>query len=151
MAALSAGELLSYLEYHYQGFLLGSFPHVIKSRLLEDGLTGMANLMEDVTLGSMLSFSSSSTSSSDEESGLKKARLGRRMSRSYTRRSPVELVACCPDSALVAVIVQAIAHHVNYVWVVDGGNELREQDKEKPVGIVTFSDISEGAPREAVV
>lgn len=101
----------------------------------------MANLIEDVSSSSSLSSSSSSASSSDEESGRKKARLGRSMSRCYVRRSPVEVVACGPESSLVAVIVQAIAHRVSYVWVVNGGDDFGEQDEERLVGVVNFSDI----------
>ncbi|KAJ1694157.1 hypothetical protein LUZ63_010855 [Rhynchospora breviuscula] len=137
IAALSAGEFLSYLEYQYHGFLPESFSNFIKTRLKEDGLTGLMNLMEEVSSGSLLS----SGSSSDEESVQHKGHLGRTMSRGYGRRSPVEVVACSPESSLVAVIVQAIAHRVGYVWVVDGGEEFGGQDEEKLVGIVTFSDI----------
>ncbi|KAJ4774411.1 CBS domain-containing protein CBSX5 [Rhynchospora pubera] len=137
IAALSAGEFLSYLEYQYHGFLPESFSNAIKSRLKEDGLSGLMNLMEEVSSGSLLS----SGSSSDEESVQQKGHLGRTMSRGYGRRSPVEVVACSPESSLVAVIVQAIAHQVGYVWVVDGGEEFGGQDEEKLVGIVTFSDI----------
>lgn len=44
-------------------------------------------------------------------------------------------------SLLVAAIVQAIAHRVSYMWVIDRGDEFREEDEERFVGIVTYSDI----------
>lgn len=46
------------------------------------------------------------------------------------RASPL---TCRPWSSLVAVMVQALAHRVNYVWVTDEESNL--------VGIVTFLDI----------
>lgn len=63
------------------------------------------------------------------------------MSRGSGRRSPVEVVACSSESSLAAVIVQAIAHRVSYVWIVDRGDEFGEQNDERLIGIVTFSDI----------
>lgn len=50
-------------------------------------------------------------------------------------RSVPEVVVCQPGSSLVAVMVQALAHRVDHVWVVD------EKDDCKVVGIVTFTDI----------
>ncbi|KAJ3680347.1 hypothetical protein LUZ60_016625 [Juncus effusus] len=42
---------------------------------------------------------------------------------------------CRPESSLVALMVQALAHRVDHVWVVD------EKDDCKVVGIVTFFDV----------
>ncbi|XP_047306896.1 CBS domain-containing protein CBSX5-like [Impatiens glandulifera] len=44
-----------------------------------------------------------------------------------------EAIVCHPWSSLVAVMIQAIAHRVNYVWVIEEDYSL--------VGIVTFSSI----------
>ncbi|KAL3627427.1 CBS domain-containing protein cbsx5 [Castilleja foliolosa] len=46
-----------------------------------------------------------------------------------------EAIVCHPGSSLVAVMIQAIAHRVNYVWVID--NECGV------VGIVTFANMLE--------
>jgi CBS domain-containing protein len=50
-------------------------------------------------------------------------------------RSVPEVVVCQPGSSLVAVMVQALAHRVDHVWVVD------EKADCKVVGIVTFTNV----------
>lgn len=52
------------------------------------------------------------------------ARMGRRSE---------EAIVCHPESSLVAVMVQALAHRVGYVWVVEEDYSL--------VGIVVLRDI----------
>jgi CBS-domain-containing membrane protein len=44
-----------------------------------------------------------------------------------------EAIVCHPKSSLVAVMIQAIAHRVNYVWVIEDDCSL--------VGIVRFYDM----------
>ena len=44
-----------------------------------------------------------------------------------------EAIVCHPKSSLVAVMIQAIAHRVNYVWVIEDDCSL--------VGIVTFCEM----------
>jgi hypothetical protein len=127
IATLSAADLMAYIDY------FGSPPeHIlraIKTGLKAKGLDAMLELMEDDT---MTSFSLSS-SSSDEDTG--RAHLRRPSSGSFGRRSTEEPVVCSPASSLVAVMVQALAHRVSYLWVLD------EEDDCRLAGIVTFADI----------
>ncbi|XP_047093458.1 CBS domain-containing protein CBSX5-like [Lolium rigidum] len=127
IATLSAADLMAYIDY------FGSPPeHIlraIKTGLKSKGLDAMLELMEDET---MTSFSLSS-SSSDDDTG--RAYLRRPSSGSFGRRSTEEPVVCSPASSLVAVMVQALAHRVSYLWVLD------EEDDCRLAGIVTFADI----------
>ncbi|XP_010905536.1 CBS domain-containing protein CBSX5 [Elaeis guineensis] len=124
-ATLSASDLMDYVD-HY-----GSPPEatmgVIKARLKEKGLKGMLELLESELYPPFSSLSSSS----DEESSRRPRRL--RSAGSYARGSE-EVIVCHPESSLAAVMVQALAHRVKYVWVVD------EEDYGL-VGIVTFADV----------
>ena len=71
----------------------------------------MLELMEDETL-SLFTHSSSP----DEETG--RAQLSQRPSSgSYGRRSTEEPVVCSLASSLVAVMVQALAQRMIYLWV----------------------------------
>ncbi|VAH16860.1 unnamed protein product [Triticum turgidum subsp. durum] len=127
IATLSAADLMAYIDY------FGSPPeHIlraIKTGLKAKGLDAMLELMEDET---MTSFSLSS-SSSDDDTG--RPHLRRPSSGSFGRRSTEEPVVCSPASSLVAVMVQALAHRVSYLWVLD------EEDDCRLAGIVTFADI----------
>ncbi|KAG9441013.1 hypothetical protein H6P81_016867 [Aristolochia fimbriata] len=130
LLALSAGDLMSYIDCG------GPPSHLIwavKERLREQGLHGMLDLLGDLSSSSSSSLSSSS--SEDESSppttvGSPKGPL-RSMRSRMARRS--EAIVCQKGSSLVAVMIQALAHRVNYVWVVDDACNL--------AGIVTFSDI----------
>ncbi|KAL2541538.1 CBS domain-containing protein CBSX5-like [Abeliophyllum distichum] len=80
---------------------------------------------------------SNSSSSSDDElpspTTTTFSRSGRySRSSSYSARMVrrAEAIVCRPGSSLVAVMVQAIAHRVKYVWVIE--------DDCSVVGIVTF-------------
>ncbi|CAD6205475.1 unnamed protein product [Miscanthus lutarioriparius] len=130
IATLSAADLMAYVDY------FGSPPeHILRAMragLKDKGLDAMLALIEDETLSSFSSLSSAS-SSSDEEAG--RAQLRRPSSGSYGRRSAEEPVVCSPASSLVAVMVQALAHRVSYVWVLDEDNDCRL------AGIVTFADV----------
>ncbi|WVZ59496.1 hypothetical protein U9M48_009624 [Paspalum notatum var. saurae] len=132
IATLSAADLMAYIDY------FGSPPeHIlraIKAGLKDKGLDAMLELIEDETLSSSFSSLSSASSSSDEETA-GRAQLRRPSSGSYGRRSAEEPVVCSPTSSLVAVMVQALAHRVSYVWV------LEEDDDCRLAGVVTFADV----------
>jgi len=129
IATLSVADLMAYADY------FGSPPeHIlraVKAGLKDKGLDAMLDLVEDETLSSFSSLSASS--SSDEETG--RAQLRRPSSGSYGRRSAEEPAVCSHASSLVAVMVQALAHRVSYVWVLD------EDDDCRLAGIVTFADV----------
>lgn len=109
---------------------------VMKTRLKEMNLEGMLEELISVSSGIP---STSSLSSSDDESSSRNTSLPRpgRYSRSCSYSAKVmrraEAVVCHQGSSLAAVMVQAIAHRVNYVWVIDENRSL--------VGIVTFSNM----------
>ncbi|CAA6673381.1 unnamed protein product [Spirodela intermedia] len=125
IATLSAGELMAFAE--------------------EAGMEGMLELIEEeASLSSSasdtsLSTLSSGSSSSDEESTTpaRTRRLEKHGgSGSYSvrmGRSLEEAIVSHPASSLVAVLIQALAHRVNYVWVVEDDFEL--------AGLVTLTDI----------
>ncbi|XP_062015439.1 CBS domain-containing protein CBSX5-like [Rosa rugosa] len=140
IATLSCGELMDYIDCG------GPPEHLIKivtERLKERKLQGALENYSSATNASANLVSSSSSSSSDEESSgslnSTKLRSAGRFSRSNSysarmvRRS--EAIVCHPKSSLVAVMIQAIAHRVNYVWVIEDDYNL--------VGIVTFSGMLE--------
>ncbi|KAH0456892.1 hypothetical protein IEQ34_014799 [Dendrobium chrysotoxum] len=137
IAALSAGDLMAYIDW------CASPPdaavRTVKSILKEKGMQGMLELMQGELSPPMFSSSSStsSASSSSDEEGEKLRRPRRtRWMGSYSarmgRRSE-EAIVCHPGSSLVAVMVQALAHRVGYVWVVEEDYSL--------VGIVVFREI----------
>ncbi|KAG1359557.1 CBS domain-containing protein CBSX5 [Cocos nucifera] len=137
LAALSAGDLMAWIDC--SGAPPEATVWAVKARLREKGLTGLIELLEaDLSPPFSSSSGTSSSSSSDEESGGGAGRRLRRLrsSGSYSarmgRRSE-EAIVCHPGSSLVAIIIQALAHRVSYVWVVDDDYGL--------VGIVSFPDI----------
>lgn len=106
----------------------------VKARLKEKNLEGMLEEFNILTASG--TSSSSWSSSSDEESLSSTSRSGRySRSMSYSARMVrrAEAIVCHPKSSLVAVMIQAIAHRVNYVWVVEDDCSL--------VGIVTFCNM----------
>ncbi|RZC46485.1 hypothetical protein C5167_039433 [Papaver somniferum] len=157
ITTLSAGELMSYIDCG------GPPSHLIKkvkTRLEERNLQGMLDLIQELSMSkssssssqpfsSFWSSSSSSSSSSDDECAstllrsssdntpTKSNSMSSRCSRSscysarLVRRS--EAIVCNRRSSLVAVMIQALAHRVNYVWVIEDDYTL--------VGIVTFSEM----------
>ncbi|XP_073314122.1 CBS domain-containing protein CBSX5-like [Primulina huaijiensis] len=140
ITTLSAGELMSYID-------CGGPPEevlrVVQARLKERKLEAM--LEEIMTDSDSVNFFSSS--SSDEELHSPTTTLSRlcrysrsssysaRRSSSYSARMVrrAEAIVCHPGSSLVAVMIQAIAHRVNYVWVIE--------DDCSVVGIVTFANM----------
>ncbi|MED6185963.1 hypothetical protein PIB30_062205 [Stylosanthes scabra] len=136
IATLSAGDLMAYID---GGGPPEDLVRVVKARLREKNLEKM---LQEFTILSPLASeasSASSASSSDEESssGRMRMRSGGRHSRSssYSARMvrKAEAIVCHPKSSLVAVMIQAIAHRVNYLWVIEDDCSL--------VGIVTFSSM----------
>ncbi|KAL6205691.1 hypothetical protein ACLB2K_022945 [Fragaria x ananassa] len=141
IATLSCGELMSYIDCG------GPPEHLIKivtERLKERKLKrALENYSSVINASANSVSSSSSSSSSDEESSVSssssKLRSAGRFSRSNSysarmvRRS--EAIVCHPKSSLVAVMIQAIAHRVNYVWVIEDDYSL--------VGVVTFTGMLE--------
>ncbi|KAG4195707.1 hypothetical protein ERO13_A06G126200v2 [Gossypium hirsutum] len=111
IATLSAGELMAYIDF---GGPPEDLIQLVKERLQERKLVKALELMEDDSGNS--SVSSSCSSSSDDES---------------VKRS--EAIVCLPWSSLVAVMIQALAHRMNYVWVVEEDQTL--------FGIVTFAGM----------
>ncbi|CAM8992974.1 unnamed protein product [Rhodiola kirilowii] len=129
---LSAGDLMAYID-------CGGPPEdlikLVKAKLKEKELMSALELLEDDDTPSLLSFNSSSSfnssCSSDEESGNgKNGRLGGYSARMVKRS---EAIVCFPWSSLVAVMIQALAHRVSYVWVVEEDGSL--------IGVVNFAGI----------
>lgn len=134
IAALSAGDLMSFID------CCPAPPEAalraVETKLTEKKLPGMLELLEGEHCWS--TSSSSSSSSSDEEVvqtplARRKGMRRQRSMGSYSARMSEEAIVCHPESSLVAVMVQALAHRVSYVWVVD--------EEYAPVGVVTFSDV----------
>lgn len=132
ITTLSAGDLMAYID-------CGGPPEylvrVVKERLKEKGLEGM---LEHFNVSSnLLSYLSTSSSSDDESVAAPKLTRSGKHSRSisYSARMVrrAEAIVGHTKSSLVAVMIQALAHRVNYVWVIEDDSSL--------VGIVTFSDM----------
>ncbi|XP_022728543.1 CBS domain-containing protein CBSX5-like [Durio zibethinus] len=130
IATLSAGDLMAYIDC---GGAPEDLIQLVKERLQARNLAQALELMEeDSRISSGASFSSSYSSSSDEEFGVWRS-IGRSggYSARVVRRS--EAIVCYPWSSLVAVMIQALAHRVSYVWVVQEDGTL--------AGIVTFAGM----------
>uniref|UniRef100_A0A0D9VIS1 CBS domain-containing protein n=1 Tax=Leersia perrieri TaxID=77586 RepID=A0A0D9VIS1_9ORYZ len=137
LAALSAADAMTYIDCSLSPpeFLLRS----IRAQLKDRGLDAMADLMDvtaDVDAASLqLSPSSSSSASSDEDSPVGRGRRARRASSgSFRWRSTEGVAVCHAGSSLVAVMAQALAHRVGYVWVVD-------EVTGALAGVVSFADV----------
>lgn len=99
---------------------------LVKARLEEKNLGAFLDLMEEE-----FSHSSSSSSSSDDENGSSRRAGSGQYSARMVRRS--EAIVCFQWSSLMAVMIQALAHRVSYVWVIEEDWSL--------AGIVTFAGI----------
>ncbi|KAK6934283.1 CBS domain [Dillenia turbinata] len=124
IATLSTGDLMAYIDC---GGPPEEIVKLVKERLKERNLGGMIELEN---------FGSNSNSSSDDEvsaTNKKVTKLSRCNSYSSRMMRRAEAIVCHPKSSLVAVMIQAIAHRVNYVWVIEDDCSL--------VGIVTFRNI----------
>ncbi|GMI63663.1 hypothetical protein like AT5G53750 [Hibiscus trionum] len=132
---LSSGDLMAYIDC---GGPPEELVKVVSAKLKEENLIGM---LQHFTVSMSNGVFSSASSSSDEECSMaalvsplpRPGRLSRSMSYSARMVRRSEAIVCHPKSSLVAVMIQAIAHRVNYVWVIEDDCSL--------VGIVTFSDM----------
>ncbi|XVF70335.1 hypothetical protein PTKIN_Ptkin11bG0153600 [Pterospermum kingtungense] len=131
---LSSGDLMAYIDC---GGPPEDLVRVVSARLKERNFNGM---LEHFTMSMSSGGFSSASSSSDEESMTtpvsplpRSGRYSRSMSYSARMVRRSEAIVCHPKSSLVAVMIQAIAHRVNYVWVIEDDCSL--------VGIVTFSNM----------
>ncbi|KAL6975389.1 hypothetical protein U1Q18_024185 [Sarracenia purpurea var. burkii] len=127
VTTLSAGDLMAYMDC---GGPPEEIVRVVKARLKEMKLE---KIMKEFIISSTNILSNSS--SSDEESLPRPGRCSRSCSYSARMMRRAEAVVCHSRSSLAAVMIQAIAHRVNYVWVVEDDYSL--------AGIVTFSKILE--------
>jgi len=131
ITTLSAGGLMAYIDC---GRPPEDLVRVVKARLKEKNLE---KLLQEFTLMTSLTGDMSSSSSSDEESPARSLTRSGKYARSssysakYVRKA--EAIVCHPKSSLIAVMMQAIANRVNYLWVIEDDWSL--------VGIVTFSNI----------
>ncbi|XP_031268302.1 CBS domain-containing protein CBSX5-like [Pistacia vera] len=123
IATLSVDDLMAYVDC---GKPPKDLVQVVKKRLEERNMGAFVELMED-------DWGISSSCSSDDEDSVSSGRSGR--SGGYYARvvSRSEAIVCYPWSSLMAVIIQALARRVSYVWVVDEDGTL--------AGIVTFARI----------
>ncbi|XP_021754825.1 CBS domain-containing protein CBSX5-like [Chenopodium quinoa] len=134
LMTLSSGDLMSYIDW---GGPPEDIVSVMKAGLKEKKLEGLLELLGD----EYSSYSSSASSSSDDESVSSSSSTSRltRYNRSWSYSARLvrkaEAIVCHPKSSLVAVMIQAIAHRVNYVWVMEDDCGL--------VGMVTFRDMLE--------
>ncbi|KAI4322917.1 hypothetical protein L6164_022567 [Bauhinia variegata] len=126
---LSSGDLMAYIDC---GGPPEDLLRTVKERLKDKNLE---NMLQEFTI-----LSSPTTDSSDEESALsptrtlsKSGRLSRSLSYSARMVRKAEAIVCHPKSSLMAVMIQAIAHRVNYLWVIEDDCSL--------IGVVTFSSI----------
>ncbi|XP_031104710.1 CBS domain-containing protein CBSX5-like [Ipomoea triloba] len=132
IATLSAGDLMAYIDC---GGPPEDIVRAVKARLKERNLEGM---LEEFCISSSFNSSSSSDEELPSPTTNHQSRLGRLgRSGSYSARmvSRSEATVCHAGSSLVAVMIQAIAHRVNYVWVIE--------DDDAVVGIVTFAKMLE--------
>nr|CAB3447345.1 unnamed protein product [Digitaria exilis] len=139
-AALSAGDIMTFIDCSLMSHTPPDFlVRAIRVRLKDSGLDAIAELVMDTVedADAPLASSTSTSNSDDEDSPLGRGgrRRPRRMSSgSFGWRSTEDVVACHPGSSLVAVMAQALAHRVGYVWVVD-------ETSGALVGVVRFADV----------
>lgn len=139
-AGLSAGDTMAYIDCSLSSHSPPEFlVRAIRAQLAGKGLDAMAELVEcagkDTAALPLSPSSSLSSTSSDEDSPSGRARRPRRMpSGSFGWRSTEDVVACHSESSLVAVMAQALAHRVGYVWVAN-------ETSGALVGVVRFADV----------
>ncbi|KVH99108.1 CBS domain-containing protein CBSX5-like [Cynara cardunculus var. scolymus] len=136
IATLSAGDLMAYIDC---GGPPEDIIRVVEARLKERNLKGMLEEFSAYSSGIPL-INGNSSFSSDEESPpspatMKSGRFNRSSSYSARITRRAEAIVCYPGSSLVAVMIQAIAHRVSYVWVIEEDCSV--------VGIVRFSGMLE--------
>lgn len=125
---LSAGELMAYIDC---GGPPEDLIRIVKKRSEEKNLVKLLELFDEEEPSNPYSSSSSSCSSDEEFGERSSGRSGGYYSARMVRRS--EATVCYPWNSLVAVMIQALAHRVSYVWVVEEDGDL--------AGIVTFESM----------
>lgn len=123
---LSAGEFMAYIDC---GSPTEEVVRAVEERLKEKKLEGM---LKEVMSTTTIPYNASAemlNSSDEEELSSPTTTLSR--SGRMVRRA--EAIVCHRGSSLVAVMIQAITHRVNYMWVME--------DDCSVVGIVTFANI----------
>lgn len=139
-AALSVSDVMAFVDCSMTQYAPHEFlVRAVTTQLKDRGLDAMAELVDTwdsaASVQPLSPSSSSSSTSSDDDSPLARARRPRRLSSgSFGWRSTEDVVACHSGSSLVAVMAQALAHRVVYVWVVD-------EDSGALVGVVRFADV----------
>ncbi|KAI3686279.1 hypothetical protein L1987_79953 [Smallanthus sonchifolius] len=136
IATLSAGDLMAYIDC---GGPPEDIIRLVETRLKERNLNGMLEEFSIYSSGIPVINGNSSSSSDDEFSqspvSIKSGRYSRSSSYSARITRMAEAIVCYPGSSLVAVMIQAIAHRVSYVWVIEEDCSV--------VGIVRFSGMLE--------
>ncbi|TKW40550.1 hypothetical protein SEVIR_1G253000v4 [Setaria viridis] len=134
-AALSVGDVMTYIDCSLSHTPPEFLLRAVRAQLKDRGLDAIAELMDTAEAASLPLSPSSSSTSSDEDSPSGRGRRPRRMSSgSFGWRSTEDVMACHSGSSLVAVMAQALAHRVGYVWVVD-------ETSSALVGVVRFADV----------
>ncbi|KAL2944432.1 CBS domain-containing protein CBSX5 [Bienertia sinuspersici] len=119
VATLSAGDLMAYVDY---GGPPEDLVQLEKERLEEKKLDKMLELLEDFHSNSSVSSCISSlSSSSDDEVAVKNTRPRTNSGRFASGTEPM---VCHPGSSLIAVMIQALSHLFNHVWVIEEDNSL---------------------------
>ncbi|KAI3466129.1 hypothetical protein Pfo_022792 [Paulownia fortunei] len=132
---LSARDLMAYIDC---GGPPEEIVRLVEARLKEKNLVGM---LKEFMMISPYSVDLSNSFSSDEElpsptrTLSRSGRYSRSSSHSARMMRRAEAIVCHRRSSLVAVMIQAITHRVNYVWVIE--------DDCSVVGIVTFANMLE--------
>ncbi|GMH05651.1 hypothetical protein Nepgr_007491 [Nepenthes gracilis] len=140
IVTLSCADLIAYIDW---GGPPDDLVRVVKSRLRERKLEGILAMLDNEYLTNISSPESFPSSSSDDELSTEMTSPPALLSRSrrynrsgsYSARMSMsaDAIICHPWSSLVAIMIQAIAHRVNYVWVVEDDGGL--------AGIVVFRDM----------
>ncbi|XP_031117252.1 CBS domain-containing protein CBSX5-like isoform X4 [Ipomoea triloba] len=137
IASLSAGDLMAFIDC---GSPTDDLLEMVKAKLEEKNLVALLRLVEEEysaifssSSSSPLSLSSSASSaassfSSDEELGLSRNSI---LGRYFARKT--EAITCYPWSSLAAVMIQALAHRANNIWVVE--------EDQSVVGTVTYKQM----------
>ncbi|GKD43586.1 CBS domain-containing protein CBSX5-like protein [Tanacetum coccineum] len=129
ITTLSAGDLMAYIDC---GGPPEDIVKLVEMRLKERNLKGM---LDEFLMNSTILSSSSDDESSPLGEKMKSLRYSRSSSYSARITKRAEAIVCYPGSSLVAVMIQAIAHRVSYVWVIEEDCSV--------VGIVRFSGMLE--------
>ncbi|CAA3019743.1 Hypothetical predicted protein [Olea europaea subsp. europaea] len=133
IATLSAGELMAYIDCG--GDPAQEISRVVEARLKERNLEKILDKFMTTTCEPRIASLDNDLPSPRTTMMSKSGRYSRSSSYSAQMVRRAEEIVCHPGSSLVAVMVQAIAHRVNYVWVIE--------DDCSVVGIVTFFNMLE--------